>query len=656
MMTKPQRCAVLVALMVALSAPHVARAQDVSKPSEVPPAPATNGGLDPESPMAEMPDIGVAWPDIKDAPVEGDQSPTTTTEIADDRRYEVVVEGLKSAEAPALIARFDSLSALKAGESKPANIAQIDRRAREDADLLDQLLRAGGYYDANVDTRVEPAKVGNKLLVIMTIESGPLYRFSDVQVSGLESEGDRGRELRDVFAIDPRDPVDADDVVAAETALKTTIAKEGYPFAVVGEPDVVVDHETRTATLAMKVEPGGQQQFGQIIVKSANAPFGARHIARIARFKVGETYNQDRIDDLRRAIIATGLVSSVKLEPVPAAAPKTVDMAVSMEPAPMHTIAAEAGYGTGEGIRVEASWTHRNLIRPEGAVTIRGIVGTLEQSLGAVLRQSNFGKRDQVLNGRISASNINRKAYDARTFEIAGSIERQTNIIWQKKWTWSAGFELLASDERDIAALGTRRQRFFIGALPAALAYDGSNDLLDPTRGFRLSARISPELSLQSGTFGYVRAQVDGSFYLPLGQKLVVAGRGRIGTIVGASSTRLAPSRRFYSGGGGSVRGYSFQDIGPRDAFNDPVGGRGLAEFSLEARVRIGNFGIVPFIDGGNIYSKAIPDFSGFRYGAGVGLRYHSSFGPIRIDVATPINPRAGDAPVAVYVSLGQAF
>src|SRR3546814_5748760 len=134
-------------------------------------------------------------------------------------------------------------------------------------------------------------------------------------------------------------------------------------------------------------------------------------------------------------------------------------------------------------------------------MTFRGVVGTHEQSLSAIYRRNNFLHRDQVLNGQVSASNINRSAYDARTFQISGSLEQQTDIIFQKTWTWSVGAELLASDERD--TVGTtaipRRRTFLIGALPLSLNYDGSEDLLDPTSGFRLGMRISPDMSFQSG-------------------------------------------------------------------------------------------------------------------------------------------------------------
>ena len=181
--------------------------------------------------------------------------------------------------------------------------------------------------------------------------------------------------------------------------------------------------------------------------------------------------------------------------------------------------------------------------------------------------------------------------------------------------------------------------------------------MLNPTRGFRLAGRISPELSLQGRAFGYTRTQLDASAYRSVSDGVVLAARARLGTILGAPRDQVAPSRRYYAGGGASVRGYGFQSIGPRDPNNDPIGGRSLAEFAVEARIKLfGNIGLVPFLDAGNIYTAALPDFSGLRYGTGLGLRYYSNFGPIRVDVGTPINPQPGDTRIAVYVSLGQAF
>ena len=643
----------IAALLAVALVGTAARAQDAAS------APAPAEALDPASPLEPLPDLGVDWPNLA-AP--GDVSPAAVTAAETDvtvqRRYAVTIEGLEGIkDADALRARFDPLSTLVGGENKPANVAQIDRRAREDEETMRELLRSQGYYDATAQARVDSGPPGGRIAVAIAVEPGPAYRFTSVDLPGLAAAGAKAAALRRVFTVAKDDPVDADKVTAATTALKLELGREGFAFARLGDPEIVVDHEARTATLKLPVDPGGERRFGRIILRGQPL-FGPKHLARIARWHPGEGYDAALLDDFRRALIATSLVSSVQLTPVANADPEVVDIAVQLERAPRRTIAAEAGYGTGEGARISLTWTHRNLIKPEGAVTFQGVAGTQEQLVGATLRRANFKERDQVLNAQIVASHTQRDAYDAKTFTVSGGIERLTNIIWQKKWTWSFGGELTASDEKDViqATGAPRRRTFFIAAVPTSLAYDGSDDLLNPTRGYRLSGRLSPEASLQHGTFFYARAQLDGSVYQPITGQTTIAGRIRLGSIFGPTADRIAPSRRFYSGGGGSVRGYSYQDIGPRDIDNDPVGGRSLAEVSLEARVRFGDFGVVPFFDGGNLYSQTFPRFTGLRYGAGLGVRYYTSFGPIRVDVGTPVNPRKGDARVAVYVSLGQAF
>ena len=659
------RACLLAAAACGLALSGAARAQQ--------PAPGASE-LDPNAPLDPMPDLGVEWPDMNQPDPVPEPEPLTEAETTDTqqlptvtmddaaaaRRYAYRIDGLAAiADSEKLLDRFKAQSALRKDEGDPANAAQIDRRARADAELLTSLLQSEGYYDAEVEPGI--GVEAERILVDLKAMPGPRYTFQSVELQGIEAAGDKAAQLRDAFAVRAGDPVVAQQVIDANVALKVALGEEGFALAEVGEQDIVLDHEATTAKLVLPVTPGPVAHFGAITV-TGQPPFSARHVGQIARFKAGDIYERSEIDDLRRALIATGLIASVETKLVPRDDGRVVDVAVHLEPAPMRTVAGELGYGTGEGVRLEASWQHRNFFNPEGALTVRGVAGTQEQLAAVTLRRNNFMRRDQVLTAQVSASHLDRDAFDAKTLLLSAGIERQSNFIWQKKWTWSLTSELIASDERDtIEATGEKRRRtFYIAALPASLAYDGSDSLLDPTRGFRLGGRISPEISFRDGTFTYARAQFDASAYHPVAGSTVLAGRVRFGTIVGASRDDIAPSRRFYAGGGGSVRGYGYQRLGPRDIDGDPIGGRSLAEFALEARIRLkafgGNFGIVPFLDGGSLSTESTPDVKDWQLGAGVGLRYYSSFGPIRVDVGTPLNPQSDDSRVAVVVSLGQAF
>jgi translocation and assembly module TamA len=584
-----------------------------------------------------------------------------------DVRYRVTVnflptEDLAELDQDAFRNRFQALSTLERLSDDNANLAQVNRRARDDNDLIDTMLRVYGFYDGEVRNSVARIPDQDRVQLTFDVNPGPIYRLSAIDLAGLDAVGVDVPAARAAFGMKVGDAANADRIVAGRLAVLTRLLETGFPFAQTGEPDLLVDHEARSGALTVPVTPGGQYRFGGVIAKD-DGLFGSRHLERIARFDRGDIFQASEMDDLRRAILATGLVSTATLTPVAATDPVgndpgTVDVQVETVAAPLRTIAGEVGYGTGEGYRAEVSWEHRNFFPPEGLVRARAVGGTQEQLINLVYRRNNFLKRDRVLTAQVLASNIDRDAFEARTFLMAASIERQTNLIFQKKWTWSLGAELVLSDERDSRAriVGGARRTFFIAALPTALTYDGTDSLLDPTRGFRLGGRLSPEYSLQSGSKGYVRIQIDGSYYQPVSDRIVMAGRVRLGSIVGANRFDIAPSRRFYAGGGGSVRGYGFQAIGPRDGNNDPIGGNGLAEVSIEARVRFGDFGVVPFFDAGNVYAGSTPDFSGIRYGAGIGVRYYSSFGPLRLDVGTPLNPQPGDSRIGVYISLGQAF
>ena len=668
--------------------------------------------LDPGSPLAPLPELQLAWPDDQVLPAVEPLSPEPDIQLAEgaveteleaagvapgaavprlvDARLDDLGKGVElgfpagdeTAGRAEIADRFAALSTLRRLRSDDDNIAQLARRARSDRDLLLRTLRNYGYYDAEVYQTLAGVKDGDsgeavaepgKIKVRFDVIPGPRYVFGAIDLADLQATGDDYAKLRAAFDIQPGQPVIGDTIITEQADLTVELGETGYAFAQVGEPDLLIDHARREGDLTLPVTPAGKYNFGDVISRLPKF-LSSKHLASIARFDAGDLYQKSKVDDLRRAILATGLVSSVTVTPRETEAPApngsgggnpgTVDLDVALTTAKLRTIAGLLGYSSGEGFRAEASWEHRNFFPPEGLLRVRGVAGTQEQLAGVTFRRNNFMGRDRVLSVDLFAQTQDRDAFDARTVSFIANFERQSTILYQKRWSYGIGVEAVASQEREGSVNGVRapRQTFFVGALPGHVLYDASDDLLDPKRGFRAGLRVSPEYSkINGGSSGtYIKAQFDGSYYQPVGEKIVLAARARLGTITGADIAQIAPSRRFYAGGGGSVRGYGYQQIGPRNSVGDPSGGRSLSELAFEARVRTGLFGgalaFVPFVDAGAVDTTTTPSFQDLRFGAGLGIRYYTNFGPLRIDVGTPLNPRKGDSRIGVYVALGQAF
>jgi translocation and assembly module TamA len=576
-------------------------------------------------------------------------------------RYRVALTGLDDVD---LDDEFRTFSALLGDGRKAANAAQISARADEDVKLAERLLRSEGYYDGVVAATVSPqADAQGEVTVAISATAGPRYALGAVQVTGPASESDR--LVREALGLKSGDPIVAAAIETAEANVALRLPEQGYPFVEVGQRDILLDPATRRGDYTLPVATGPRSSFGGFRAEG-DPVFDTRHIAILSRFDRGELYDSRRVDDLRQALIATSLFSTVSVEPVRTGVAQpdgteAVDLLVRQTKGPWRSLAASAGYGTGEGIKIQGSWTHRNLFPPEGALELEAIAGTQQQGVSANFRRSNAGKRDRTFQAGASVARQRFDAYDAETISLTGSLSRASTPIWQKKWTYSLGAELIATreDRFETAATGRNKSTYLIAALPLQLGYDGSDSLLDPTRGFRVTGRLSPEAQKRTGGGGfdgYARMLVEGSTYFGVSDALVLAGRARVGSIMGAARDDIAPSRRLYAGGGGSVRGFGYQELGPKDLNNDPLGGRSLTEFAIEARYRFGNFGIVPFVDAGRVGERSTPSLSNMRYGAGIGGRYYTNFGPLRIDVATPIGRKPGESKVALYISIGQAF
>ena len=588
------------------------------------------------------------------------RTPEAAPEPAASLRYRVVFQGF---EALGLEKRLKELSTLWANRGEAADsLAQIRRRIAADTQLAEQLLESEGYFAGRVTASTargdeSGAHETSSLVVTLTADPGPRYRFSSVTI---DAPPPLQPLLHEIAGLEPEAPAAVSAILEAETRLRQELPRRGYPFARLGERRVIVDHDSRTVSYSLPASPGPRARFGPIEV-GGTPVLVPGHVASLARFRTGDPYDQRRLEDFREAILETGLFSQATVEPylpegTPAEAEEvTAPIRVLLEPARNRTISFGLGYGTESGARGEVSWQHRNLFGREERLTLLGRLGTEEQLVRADIQRSNFRRRDLSLVGHVLAAHESPDAYEARRFEVSAGLERETGPKWQKRWVYSAHVEAELARIED--ALGDRT--YLLLSAPVSVNFDGTDDLFDPTRGLRVFGTVSPELSEQNGVFSYLRADAGASYYWPLNADadFVLAARAHVGTIRGAPRDRIAATRRFFAGGGGSIRGFGYQEVGPKDARGQPLGGKSLIESNVELRWRFSpTFGIVSFVDGGTVHTSATPSFDDYRWGAGLGLRYYTDFAPIRVDFATPLDRQSGESRFLLYVSIGQSF
>lgn len=572
----------------------------------------------------------------------------------------------------ALDTAIEAVSALqRLRESVPTSAEGLVARALQDLGQLRNALRSEGYYDGTptITLAGEPPDAPNLALrlaargpepvpVVIGARTGPLYRVSTATLRPFVPETDIA-EAGEVAGLGPGDPARAAAVNGAQETLLTRLREAGHPFASVPGRDITVDHDTKTMEIVYRVQPGPRARFAQPVVEGSENVSGDL-LRRASGVLAGEPYDPRELDRVRRDVLGLGVFATVRArtgDQLDAEGRLPVTFLVAERP--FRALGATAAYETRYGPTVRAYWEHRNLFGGAERLRIEGEISRTAQTgvngtgarLSANLRQPWFAGLNATAVTEVAILRERLLAYDRDAVTAGFSLERKLST----RLTASAG---IAGDIGKTTEVD-RKIDYSLVSLPLGLRFDGTDSLLDPTRGYRASAVVAPTLSFGDASSTFVRVRGTGSAYFDLtGDKgSVLALRAGLGTLSGAEAGQVPPHLRFYAGGGGSVRGYDFQTIGPRRSNNTPRGGLSLAEGSIELRQRItGPYGVAVFVDAGSVGDTAGLGFDELRIGGGVGFRYATAIGPIRADVALPFSKLPGNSGYGLYVGIGQAF
>lgn len=544
-----------------------------------------------------------------------------------------------------------------APEDPPQTLFEARRQARRAADKAAGWLNSQAYFAPEISHAARP---GPPPVPMIRVEPGPQFRIGRVRISF--GDADLPDEVRQALSGEMQlvtgDVALPADVISQESALLGALQQHGYAEARAAQRTTVGDREAGTLSITYNLRPGPRIAFGEVRYPE-DVNIRRDYLERLIPFQPGETYTPEALRTFNRQLGETRVwsLASARLADAPETAvpsgeaEEMRDVLVTLTPRKRYTVTAGASYSTSEGPGITGSLTRRNATRRGDTLSGEFTLASQQRVLRADWRIPNIFAYDRTLAFSAEAANEETDAFDRNALTVAANYE----VRERDELTWSLGGG--AEITRETGAFGQRDLQVLFATVAARL--DRSDDPLDPTRGWRADVLAEPATAIGDETSQFVTLIGQISAYRSLDDtsNFVAAGRVRTGIVAGASIDALPASRRFFAGGGGSARGYAYQSIGPRTEDGTPTGGRGLLEVSAEMRWRReGNLGYVAFVDGAAVSEDQGAAFRALRYSAGIGVRYDTIAGPIRFDIAVPLDPRPQDDPVQLYVSIGQSF
>lgn len=592
----------------------------------------------------------VAFPHLESvAATDSTTEDPAKNEIRTNFDYKVTIEGAPSDEVKDLILRSSRLEQLE--DNSLPGLAAVRRRIEEDIEGFNKVLRSEGYYDNQIAYEMDETK--EPLDIKFTITPAAQFRITKYQIVYKKaSETPEMLELEDL-GIEIGMPARSAAIINAQQQAFAKLANHGFPNAKLVDQDVIVDFATDSMEVTLNINTGPRLLMGDLKFEGLEA-VEESYLRRISEWKPGVVYDASTIGKLRRRYLRTRLFSNVQQKPIEVkAGDTTVPIVMNFVEKEQRTIGIGGSASTSEGLGVRTYWEHRNFFGEGERIRADVEIAKIRQGLRLSYMKPDFLNIEQDFIADIVYKHENTEAYKEESVATYVGLES----VWNKKVAVDIGVTFEYADIED----NESKEDFALAGLPMRARYNITDDILEPTTGYRVGTRLVPYFGLNDITPNFLRGEVEGSIYYPVlkDKTLVLAARGKIGAMAGDDASDIPATKRFYAGGGGSIRGYKYQTVGPLDSRNDPVGGRSLLEVGFEARARITEtIGLVPFIEGGNVYENMLPDLEGsFLWGAGLGIRYYTAIGPIRFDAAVPLNRREGvDDAYQLYISIGQAF
>lgn len=580
-----------------------------------------------------------------------------TTATAQEVSYSVHFSGVPDPSMEETMESTSDLFTLK--NNSPIELSALRQRADGDQASLIKVLHSEGYYDGKVNFLFHEEQ--DQVIVTIQIEPGTRYILSSYRLLpefSIDAESPFGtfpldRVSSEDLKIQIGQPAVAEDIIQAEERLLSLLANEGYPLALIVERKIVADRATKTLSVTLIIDSGPEVTFGEVTITGLRK-VRERFVRKKIAWNEGEVFSPGKLrettEDLEDSRLFTSVMVTYSSTP---AADYSLPISIQLTERLHRTIGAGVNYRTDRGLGLIGEWENRNLRGVGELLNFKIDLRDSDQDGTVNYRKQDFGSRDQDL---LLIGNIHQERtenYSVMSFSGTGLIEKMVNP--QLKIFYGASIKKQKTSKSD------NNQTNTLLNVPVGFNWRATDSLVNPSEGYALNFTLTPNYDLEDDNTFFVKQWMAFSSYhsLSSSKRLILALQMTLGTINGSSRINVPPPDRFYAGDENLLRGYSYHTISPLDDHFIPEGGRSLLVASAEARVRINqDWAWVAFFEAGNVYSTPLPrlDQDQLR-SAGLGLRYHTPIGPLRLDAAFPLDKRKGiDSDFEVYLSIGHTF
>lgn len=534
------------------------------------------------------------------------------------------------------------------------------RRAREEMAILEKTLVSLGYYSATVSFRIFHSQESNSETGIKYIvDSGPLYTAKAINFNFPEYI--LPPKLSDL-TLKEGDAVKAQTVLDTQTQIKNYVSQSYCLYDIKLDYKVTLFAATSNAEVTFTLQPSPLAQFGQVHFQGQTS-IKEEYLRRQLNIEAGDCFKRDQVDLARLTLLQTNLLVRVDYElqlhaKDESSQPRSVDVTYTLVERHHRTVKTGLNYSTDGGPGLVVGWEHRNLMGSAEKLELEAGFNEISRFANSSYKLPRFLVDKQNLTLRAEFERETTDAYDSTNAEGSAIISRELGTHTSGELGVALTYADIQEDEQS--------ETYNLVSIPVGLTYDYRNSLLNATHGWMISTSLTPFADVSKQDTRFLRWTATTSLYTSKTDwalQPTLALRVSTGSITGAALSDVPADQRFYVGGGGSVRGYAYQSLGELTD-SEPDGGKSFSEVSTEIRTRFaGNWGIVAFLDGGYAYATEAPAFGhDFLWGAGLGLRYHTSFAPIRVDFGFPLDKRKDaegnkiDSNFQLYISIGQAF